>query len=62
MVQCKNFWDLFENGTIAKQYYARRCNSRSCSCIQKFKGITIELGLYCYYATALFYDNYYLYL
>ena len=23
MVLCKKFWDLFENGTIAKQYYAR---------------------------------------
>ena len=23
MVQCKNFWDLFQNGTITKQYYAR---------------------------------------
>ena len=23
------FWDLFENGTIAKQYYERRCNERT---------------------------------
>ena len=34
MVLCKNFWDLFEKGTIAKQYYARRCNARS-SCTPK---------------------------
>ena len=23
------FWDLFENGTIAKQYYVRRCSKRT---------------------------------
>ena len=26
------FWDLFENGTIVKQYYERRCNERT-TCI-----------------------------
>ena len=48
MVQCEEYiviysikWyyarilDLFENGTIAKQYYARRCNERT-SCILKW--------------------------
>ena len=28
------FWDLFENGTIAKQYYERRCNERTTCTIQ----------------------------
>ena len=36
MVQCKFFWDLFENGTIAKQYYVRWCNART-PCMQKCK-------------------------
>ena len=30
----RGFLDLFENGTIAKQYYVRRCNERT-SCTNR---------------------------
>ena len=44
------FWDLFENGTIAKQYYVRRCNERT-SCTKDLwyaefnKIIFLQIGL-----------------
>ena len=38
------FWDLFENGTIAKQYYVRRCNERtSCTYLPSKKEITVRV-------------------
>ena len=33
------FWDLNENGTIAKQYYERRCNERTTCITRLYKPI-----------------------